>query len=67
MEEIRNAEKVLIEKLKGRDHLGDLEREGKIKTCVKETECENVERIHLAQDGVQWWPLADTVMNLHVT
>jgi hypothetical protein len=35
-----------------------------IKLDLKETECEGVEWIHLAQDRVQWRAVVDTVMNL---
>jgi hypothetical protein len=33
---------------------------------LEETVCEVVDWIHLPQDGVQWWALVNTVMNLRV-
>jgi hypothetical protein len=36
--------------------------EDDIKTDPKETICEGVEAIHLAQDGDQWWGLVNVVI-----
>jgi len=33
---------------------------------LKEADCEGVDRIHLAQDRIQWWAPVNTVMNLLV-
>jgi hypothetical protein len=32
---------------------------------LKEIGCEVVDRIHLAQERVQWWALVNTVMSLY--
>jgi hypothetical protein len=36
------------------------------KMDLKETGCEGMDQIQLAQDRVQWWGLVNTVMNLWV-
>jgi hypothetical protein len=38
----------------------------KIKTNLKETECEGVAWIDLAQDRDTWWAVVNMVMNLWV-
>jgi hypothetical protein len=40
--------------------------EDNIKIKHKETRCEGVDYINLAQDNVQWRDLANTVMNLRI-
>jgi hypothetical protein len=33
---------------------------------LKETPCERMNRIHLAQNKNQWWALVKTVMNFYI-
>jgi hypothetical protein len=53
------------------NHLGDLSVDEErrviaIKIYLKETECEDVAWIHLAQDSAQQWARLGTVMNLQI-
>jgi hypothetical protein len=43
-----------------------LNTEDNIKVDSKEIGCEGVNWIQLAQNGFQWWALANMVMNLQV-
>jgi hypothetical protein len=40
-----------------------LKRGGSIKTDIKGKECEDMNRVHLVQDRVQWWNGVSTIMN----
>jgi len=52
---------------KGRDQLGGLGIERRITLkYLKETGCEGVDWIHLAQDKLQWQTLVNMVTNLWV-
>jgi hypothetical protein len=64
--EMRNAYEILIGKLEENGPLGRMIRRAKdnIKTDVKETGCEGVDGIQLAQYRVQWPALVDTVTKL---
>jgi hypothetical protein len=59
MEDIRNAYKILVENLKGRYGPRWVDN---IKTELKETGCEYVNRPHVAQVKYQWRDLVNTVM-----
>jgi hypothetical protein len=66
--EIRSAYKILVGKSEGNR---SVERTGSgcennIKMNLRETVCEGVDWIHLAQDKVQCFTLVNTVMNLQV-
>jgi hypothetical protein len=53
--EMRNAYRVWSEKLKGRYHLEDLDRDERIlKVYVNETGCKGVKWINLAHDKENW-------------
>jgi hypothetical protein len=41
-------------------------REDNIRTDLKGTDLEGVDRIHLAKDRDQWWALGNMVMNIQV-
>jgi hypothetical protein len=52
--------------LKERGNEGDLDVwkwDDKFKVDLKETECEGMNRIHLAQNKNQWWALVKMIMN----
>jgi hypothetical protein len=52
------------ENVKGRDHFRTRHRwEDNIRTDLRETGWEGVERIHPAQDRDQWQDLGNTIMN----
>jgi hypothetical protein len=51
--------KFLSEILKVRNHLNN-----NIKTCFKETGCEDVDCIHLDEDMIHWWAVGIVVINL---
>jgi hypothetical protein len=55
-----------LEKLKGIDHLEDLEVDGKILLERILGKYDGVDWIHLAEDRDQWRILKNTVMNLRV-
>jgi hypothetical protein len=38
-----------------------------IEIDLREVRCEGVDWAHIPQDGVQWWALVNTVMNLWIT
>jgi hypothetical protein len=55
-----------LKELKERDYLKDLDVDGaNITIYIKEMGFEVADRVHVAQDGVQWRTHADKVMNLH--
>jgi hypothetical protein len=55
------------EDLKGRDHLGDLDVDGKnIEADLKEGESEDVAWIHETQNRVECQAVVNTAMNFHV-
>jgi hypothetical protein len=55
-----------LENLKGKDHLEDPGRDGKIK-CILRNTVGLCGRINLAHDRRQWLALVNTVMNFQVT
>jgi hypothetical protein len=65
---MRNVHNILIGKPEGKRPLRRPRHtwEDNIKVDLKETACENVDWIHLAQDRVQWQTLANMIMNLFV-
>jgi hypothetical protein len=58
--------KYYSENLKGRDHLREIDVDGRIisKMYRKETECDEMNWIHLAQGIVQWKALVKMAMDL---
>jgi hypothetical protein len=62
---MRNKYKILVGKPKRKRSVGRLGRrwEDNINMNIKE---EDMDWIHLTQDGDQWWALVNTVMNLRV-
>jgi hypothetical protein len=69
MGEIRNANKILGGKPKGKRSLGTqrCRWEDNIRMDLRETEWETVDWIHLNQDRDQWRALVNTVMNLWIS
>jgi hypothetical protein len=65
--EMRNAYKILVWTTQGKRPLEKFGWEDNIKTNLKETDCESVDRVHLAQNRVQWWALLNIVKNLWVS
>jgi hypothetical protein len=65
---MRNAHKILFNKLDGKRPVRRPRHrwEDNIKMYLKETRCEDVDWIHLAQDRVQWQCSVNTVVNLEV-
>jgi hypothetical protein len=64
MGKVRNPY-ILVENLKGRGHLGYLEVNGRIiLTGSLKIRCEDVDRIYLARDSVQWQGLENAVVKL---
>jgi hypothetical protein len=56
-----------LENLKGRNHLEDLDVDGKIIFMhLREVGWEDVDWMHLVQDRSQWRYLVSTVINLRV-
>jgi len=57
-----------LEHLKERDHLQDLDADGRIKLkwFLRGTGRDGADCIHPAQDTVQWWTSANTIMNFRV-
>jgi hypothetical protein len=68
MGEVRGAYNILVGRPEGRRLLGRPRRrwEDNIKIDLGETGFEDVDWIHLAQDGDSWRALLNTVMNLRV-
>jgi hypothetical protein len=66
MGEIRNTYKMLVGKLEMKRPLGrpSSRWEDNITMDLKEIQWEDVDWIHMAQDGSHWWGLVNTVMNL---
>jgi hypothetical protein len=66
MVHIRNAHKIVMESLEGKRPLGRprCRWEDNIDMDVNETGCEDVDRIHVAQDRIQWRDLVNMVMNI---
>jgi hypothetical protein len=65
MGDIRNTYKILVRKPERIRPCGRFRsRWVDIKMDLKETGCEDVDWIHLAQDRVQWWVLVNVVMSL---
>lgn len=62
--EIRKAYKIWAKNPE--DHLRDpvINRKFTFDIDLRETGCQSDERIHLAQDGIDWQALVNTVMNL---
>jgi hypothetical protein len=68
MGEMRNAYKILVGKLEGKNHLEDQGIDGKtVRTDLMKRGWEVVDWLHLAQDKEQWWAVVTTVMNLWVS
>jgi hypothetical protein len=56
-----------LERLKERDHLEDSSADGRIiLKWILGKQCECVDLIHLTQDRLKWWDIANMVMNLRV-
>jgi hypothetical protein len=49
------------------DDVGILDVDGNIKMDLTDAGCENMDWIQLAQDGIQWRFLVNTVMKLRFT
>jgi hypothetical protein len=66
MGQTRNANKILVGKPERKKPLGRPRRrwEDNIRMDLTGIGWEDVNRIHLAQDRVQWWALVKTVTNL---
>jgi hypothetical protein len=64
MGDMRYVYRISIGKPEGKNHLGDLGIDGKIKINFKETGSEDVEWNNLGQDTIQWRALVNTVTNL---
>jgi hypothetical protein len=59
---MRNAHNILVGKPEGKRPLGRL----RCRMDLRETECEDVDWIHLAQDRDQWRVLVNTAMKFRV-
>jgi hypothetical protein len=66
MGETRNAYRILVEKPEGTRPLGRPRWVDNIKMDLRETGCDVIDWIELAQDRDQWRALENTVMNLRV-
>jgi hypothetical protein len=68
MEDVRNANKISVGKLKGKRSLGRPRRRLKdnIKMDLTEREFGSVDWIHMAHDRGRWWALLNTVINMRV-
>jgi hypothetical protein len=66
---MRNAYRILLTKLEGKTPLGTHGHfeEDNIKIDIRETELDNVDWIHLAQDVDRWQALLNTVMKVLVS
>jgi hypothetical protein len=66
---MRNAYKVWLKSLKGRDHLEDLGVDGKVvlKLIIMDIGLEDLHWIHLAQDKDKRIALVNTVISLRVS
>jgi hypothetical protein len=69
MGKISHVYKILIGKLNGREHFGDLNVEWRmmLKMDLKKTGCDTVDCIHVPQDRGQWWASVNMVINLQVS
>jgi hypothetical protein len=65
---VRYVHSTLIRKPEGKGPLGRTRSrwEGNIRMNLTEKGSEGVERIHMIQDRVQWWILANAVMDAWV-
>jgi hypothetical protein len=68
MEEVRNANKILVGKPEGNRQLGRPRHrwEGNIKMGLREIGWEDVDWMHLPQDMDQWRTLVNTVTKLRI-
>lgn len=67
MGKIKNAYKILAQKPEGKNPLGKRSKqEDNIQMDIKETRCDNMEWIYLAQNRNQWWDLVNTVKKVRV-
>jgi len=64
---MRNVDKILVGKPEGkRPHRRSGHRwEDNIRMNIRETGCDAVDWIHLAQDMDKWWDFVNTVVNPH--
>jgi hypothetical protein len=65
---MRNAYKILVENLKGRDHSKDqvVDVWKMLRVDLREIECDVLDRTNLAHDRGQWWDVVNTIVNLLV-
>lgn len=63
----KNAYKILAHKPEGKNPLRKRSKQDdNIQMDIKETRCNNMEWIYLAQNRNQWWDLVNTVMKVRV-
>jgi len=64
----RGVYRVLVRNLRERDHLGDLDVDGRIilRWIFRQWEVRGMDWIKLAQDRDKWRALVNTVMNLRI-
>jgi hypothetical protein len=65
---MKNMYKILLEALKGGEHLGDQGIGGRItlKLILKGIESDDVDWFHMAEVRVKWWASVNAVVNLGV-